>query len=274
MNGTSLPRCLVFFCAPYYVLCPTLVHDRIAFHVLWDIHISENYALTFYSFLKSCRIGVPSGFFHDPQMQLADGQRPSAICGLSRNILSFKTLHRMFRLFEYKNVDRLSVFLAVRQMMAIDWFSSGCFLWFSYCWKTGLVFSSETYVQVKCEHGRLTNQVFPVVSVKICGPLIIVEIARQKLSTFCGEAGPEVGSSPGMLFTSTAGSDAIAIDEMYSKDADDGAWFLYDIVSTFWRAVSVCAREVWASFIIAQEAQSEKNRKRFWTYCISWQRHL
>lgn len=101
------------------------------------------------------------------------------------------TYHGVSWLLEYTTVDFLLGFLAMRQMMANDWFAPECTTWFLSYLKTVEVLLLKLYFQVVRVHRRSTKQLFPGVSATTCDSSRIVEAVCQELHVLHWDADPK-----------------------------------------------------------------------------------
>lgn len=180
-------------------------------------------------------------------MRLDNDQGPDIIRGLLGDIVSLINFHEFFQLTESSSVDLVLGFLAVQQMMTMDWSAPGYASWFLYRWKAGEVPRSEKFVHVVREHRRSTGQVFSAVPVTTCNSYMTAKAVRQKLRIFQGEASSKAGKLSGLPSSPIPGSDAYGIDEVYDGDLKEGDWDLNCDDSIPGIAAAFCAREVRAS---------------------------
>lgn len=146
-------------------------------------------------------------------------------------------------------------FLAVRQMMLIDWLTAGCVLCFLYYWETGEVLFIDEYFKIVREHGRSKEQVSAAIPVTICEPFITLAAARQELRVFHGGAERKEGNWSRLHPSPVAGSDAYGIHKVYNRDLDERDGDLNDVESTPGDSVAVYTCEVRASLTEVQKAR-------------------
>lgn len=77
--------------------------------------------------------------------------------------------------------DPAAGYLAIRQMITIDWGAPRCVGWILYSWDTGAVFSLEEHLDTVRDHGESVERFLSAVAVVSLGSFIRVEDARRSL---------------------------------------------------------------------------------------------
>lgn len=154
---------------------------------IWNISIAKHCALTFCAFHESCRFEVPSAFHHDPHMRHAKERDLCVLCAVSFRGHEFVEHHGIFRLFECTSVDPVVGYLAISQVLTVDWSAPGCVCWFSYSWDTSVVHLLEKRHATERDHGESVKHFVLAVTVTSLGRFIRVEDSRRELLGYCGK---------------------------------------------------------------------------------------
>lgn len=132
---------------------------------MWNIPIADHSALTFCLFLKSCCFGTSADSRHNLRMRLVNDRDLGVLCVFLSPVLAFIENHGMFRLLECTSVDPTAGYLAIRQMMTVDWSASESVGLFPHARDSDVAHFREEHCTTVRGHGESTERFLPAVTV-------------------------------------------------------------------------------------------------------------
>lgn len=99
---------------------------------IWNVSIAELSGVTFCAFFESFCFGLLSKFRHDPRMRWVKDRPLGVFCAVLTRAHEAIAYYEIFLLLKCTSVHPAVGYVAIQEMMTVDWSAIVCLGWFLY----------------------------------------------------------------------------------------------------------------------------------------------